>query len=100
VKERIKERRKYLGLTLQAVADLVGTSKSYVWELENNDLIEPSARKLESFAQALDTTTRYLLTGSLQGTDGIALHNAYMLMSDVNKILITNMAKQVLKAQK
>lgn len=60
--ERIRERRLKTGLTLEQLADAIGSSKSYMWELENKDVARPSAEKLQAIAQALDTTMDYLLT--------------------------------------
>lgn len=34
--ELLKSRREALGMTLQDVADAVGSSKSHVWEVEND----------------------------------------------------------------
>lgn len=63
MKERLKQRRLQLNLTLQQVADISESSKSYIWELENNDKLEPSARKLLNIAIALETNIDWLLTG-------------------------------------
>ena len=60
--ERIRERRLKKELTLEQLADAIGSSKSYMWELENKDVARPSAEKLQAIAQALDTTMDYLLT--------------------------------------
>jgi len=59
--ERIREQRRKKGLTLEQLADAIGSSKSYMWELENKDVARPSAEKLRAIAQALDTTMDYLL---------------------------------------
>ena len=44
--ERVREIRQKRGLTLEALADRVGSSKSYMWEIENKDVARPSAEKL------------------------------------------------------
>ena len=59
--ERIRELRLKNGLTLEALAERVGSSKSYMWEIENKGVARPSAEKLHLIANALDTTTGYLL---------------------------------------
>lgn len=61
VGQRIKKRRTGLKLTLEEVAELIGSSKSYVWELENKNIERPSAEKLLSLAEALQTSMSYLL---------------------------------------
>lgn len=59
--ERIRELRLRKGLTLEALAEKVSSSKSYIWELENKSVTRPSAEKLRLIAIALDTTTDYLI---------------------------------------
>lgn len=61
--ERVREMRKKRGLTLERLAERVGSSKSYMWEIENKDVARPSAEKLALIATALDTTVEYLLVG-------------------------------------
>lgn len=58
---RIRDLRRKHGLTLEALAAKIGSSKSYVWEIENKDVARPSAEKLSLIATALETTTDYLL---------------------------------------
>lgn len=60
--DRVRELRRKKGLTLEALAERVGSSKSYMWEIENKDVARPSAEKLHQIAIALDTTTAYLIT--------------------------------------
>lgn len=62
--ERIRDRRKELGLTLDQLAAAADSSKSYVWELENKNPPRPSAEKLAAIARALQVTVDWLL-----GTD-------------------------------
>lgn len=59
--EKIRKLRKEKGLTLDKLADLTGSSKSYIWELENKHPPRPSAEKLAKIAEQLDTTIEYLL---------------------------------------
>ena len=59
--EKVRERRLAKGLTLEQLADLTGSSKSYIWELENRNPPRPSAEKLSKIAHQLDTTIEYLL---------------------------------------
>jgi transcriptional regulator with XRE-family HTH domain len=61
--ERVRELRLKRGLTLEGLAERVGSSKSYMWEIENKEVTRPSAEKLSQIALALDTTTEYLLAG-------------------------------------
>lgn len=62
--EKIKKLRKDNGLTLDKLAELADSSKSYVWELENKTPPRPSAEKLSNIASALNTTLEFLLDAS------------------------------------
>lgn len=61
--DKIRELRKEKGLTLEQLATLAGSSKSYIWELENKNPPRPSAEKLAKIAEQLGTTIEYLLDG-------------------------------------
>ena len=86
--ERIRELRKKRGLTLEQLAKRVGSSKSYMWEIENKDIARPSAEKLSLIATALDTTVEYLLTGNAaEGEDpeDMAFYRKYKKMDPAAK---------------
>ena len=53
-RQLMKCRRKQRGLTLQALANKAGSSKSYIWELENKRC-DPSGLKLCLISRALET---------------------------------------------
>jgi transcriptional regulator with XRE-family HTH domain len=57
--EKIKQLRIEKGFTLEALAKLVGTGKSYIWEIEKGNR-NPSGLKLHQIAKHLDTTTEFL----------------------------------------
>lgn len=57
--EKLRERRKASGLSLDALAEKVGASKSYIWELENRPELKPSAEKLSAIAEQLEVTVAY-----------------------------------------
>jgi transcriptional regulator with XRE-family HTH domain len=59
--EKIKKLRKGKNLTLEALANRANISKSYLWELENNDSKKPSAEILSQIAHHLEVTTDFLL---------------------------------------
>lgn len=61
---RVRTLRKSNQLTLEALATKIGSSKSYIWEIENKDVARPSAERLTKIARALQTTVEYLLEGS------------------------------------
>ena len=59
--EKIRDLRKEKKLTLDKLAELTGSSKSYIWELENKNPPRPSAEKLSKIAEQLGVTMEYLL---------------------------------------
>lgn len=61
---KINELRKARGLTLDQLAQATGSSKSYMWEIENKDVARPSAEKLDRIAQALGVTSEFLIDAS------------------------------------
>lgn len=69
--ERIRKRRKLLGLTLQQVADAFGINRASVSEWESGKS-KPNAEKLTDLARVLDTTVDHLLTGAPDGNDDVA----------------------------
>lgn len=58
---KIKKLRDEKGYTLEKLADLAESSKSYIWELENKSPPRPSAEKLSKIAEHLGVTIEYLL---------------------------------------
>jgi len=62
--EKIKRHRQEKGYSLDKLAELTESSKSYIWELEKRDSRKPSGEKLTRIAQALEVTTDYLLDES------------------------------------
>ena len=59
---KIRKLRKEKGFTLDQLAELTSSSKSYIWELENRPSPpRPSAEKLERIAEKLGTTIEFLL---------------------------------------
>jgi transcriptional regulator with XRE-family HTH domain len=62
--DKIRAARKAKKLSLESLAALVGSSKSYMWELENRENANPGAEVLSRIASALDVTTEHLLSRS------------------------------------
>jgi transcriptional regulator with XRE-family HTH domain len=67
--QRIKKLRTEKGLTLEQLAQATGSSKSYIWELENKNPPRPSAEKLSVIAAELGVTVDYLLGADDQTLD-------------------------------
>jgi transcriptional regulator with XRE-family HTH domain len=64
--EKIRAARKSLKLTLEELAEKTGSSKSYIWELENRPVVRPSAEKISKIADALKVTVEFLLDDEKQ----------------------------------
>ena len=58
---KINELRRAKGLTLEQLAQATGSSKSYMWEIENKEVARPSAEKLDRIAEALGVTSDFLI---------------------------------------
>lgn len=69
LRDKLRIHRKKLGLSLDELAVRTGSSKSYLWELENRDLSRPSAEKLTRIATELGVTAEYLLDEGADLTD-------------------------------
>lgn len=80
---RIKALRTERKLTLDQLAKLTESSKSYIWELENKNPPRPSAEKLAEIARALEVTVDYLLGNEEAGSaEDKAFFRKYSKMSD------------------
>jgi SOS-response transcriptional repressor LexA len=61
ISERIKKRRKKLGLTQAALAEMVGIAQQSLQSIESGKIEKP--RKIKELAEALQTTPEFLLFG-------------------------------------
>lgn len=71
IHRRIKERRDAMGLSMQALAELVGVKAWQTvqqWEREDGGTA-PKRERLKAVADALKTTPEYLLFGELKGSE-------------------------------
>jgi transcriptional regulator with XRE-family HTH domain len=59
--DKIRRLRKQKNYTLEKLAELSDSSKSYIWELENKDAQRPSAEKIAKIASVLGVTSEYLI---------------------------------------
>jgi transcriptional regulator with XRE-family HTH domain len=69
VGEKIRNLRKERGVSLDKLAEMTASSKSYLWELENKDNAKPSADKVAKIAEALKVSTEYLMDDRLTELD-------------------------------
>ena len=58
---KIRQLRKERGLSLDQLATLAETSKSYLWELENRETANPTMDKVAKIADKLGVTAEFLL---------------------------------------
>lgn len=61
MKDKIKQRREELGLTLEEVGNIVGVGKSTVRKWETGDIANMRRDKIAKLAVALRTSPAYLL---------------------------------------
>jgi transcriptional regulator with XRE-family HTH domain len=87
--DKIRALRQQKKLSLEKLAILTGTSKSYLWGLETQDDPRPSADKITRIAAALDVTPDFLLTAPAATPDEAVADQAffrkYQGMSDQDK---------------
>jgi transcriptional regulator with XRE-family HTH domain len=88
--QKIKAHRQLKRLTLDHVAAATGSSKSWIWELENRDTPpHPSADKVFALAAALGVTPEYLLDDTrVEPNDAVideAFYRKYKRMSPETK---------------
>lgn len=69
IASKIKALRKEKGYTLDELAELADSSKSYIWELENKNPPRPSAEKLAKIAKALGVTMDYFINDEITEED-------------------------------
>ena len=95
--EKIRRLRTQKKLTLDHLAALTESSKSYIWELENKNPPRPSAAKLAKIAAMLDTTLDYLLDEGENVTEEDAadarFYRQYRGMDSTTKAKIRQMVK-------
>ena len=67
--KRLRQYREAKGLTLQQVADAVGCTKAYIWELEMRQGQRPTADRLNGIAKTLGVTVLHLLGEPIGGIE-------------------------------
>lgn len=93
--EKIRKLRKEQGLTLDKLAELTGSVKSYIWELENKNPPRPSAEKVTKIAMALGVTVDFLMdtseTVKVEDATDTAFYRKYRNMDASTKDKIRRM---------
>jgi transcriptional regulator with XRE-family HTH domain len=94
--EKIRKLRKEKGYTLDKLAELAESSKSYIWELENKNPPRPSAEKLSKIAAVLGVTGDYLIgateTGGVETAADEAFFRKYRRMGATTKDKLRRLA--------
>lgn len=75
--KKIRQLRKDKGYTLEKLAELTDSSKSYIWEIENKDPPRPSAEKVAKIASVLGVTSDYLMSKSQKAPGDNVLDEAF-----------------------
>lgn len=95
--KKIRDLRKEKGYTLDKLAELTDSSKSYIWELENKNPPRPSAEKVARIASALGVTADYLMSSieSAPGEDVLdqAFFREYQELDDPTKERLRELVK-------
>lgn len=68
--ERIKRRRKELGMSVDLLAEMIGRNRATVYRYENDDIDTPPDDVVESLALALDLTPKQLRYGTEREVEG------------------------------
>lgn len=68
--EKLRKRRTEMGFTLDGLAEKVGSTKAYIWQLENKKPAKPSGEMLIKLAKALEISAEFLIDDkSLEPSD-------------------------------
>ncbi len=96
---KIQKIRKQKGLTLEKLAELTGSSKSYIWELENRNPPRPSAAKIARIADELEVEIEYLLdneaTVSKEDSVDAKFYREYKKLDSETRRKIRDIAKLI-----
>ena len=59
--EKLRKRRNDMGFTLNGLAKKIGSTKAYIWQLENKKPAKPSGEMLIKLAKALEISAEFLI---------------------------------------
>jgi len=87
---RLRRLREAKKLTLQQVADAVGCTKAYIWELEMKDGQRPSAERIQAIAKVLGVTMEDVMGEPIEqvpqaSPEDVSLFREYAGMTDEEK---------------
>ena len=93
--EKIRELRTSRGLSLDQLASNVGSTKSYIWELEKKPGTKPSAELVSKLAQALDVTMDSLMDEKKENDQDIVFFREYKSLSEETKVQLMNILRAI-----
>ena len=87
---RLRRLREAKRLTLQQVADAVGCTKAYIWELEMKDGQRPSAERIQAIAKVLGVTMEDVMGEPIEqvpqaSPEDVSFFREYAGMTDEEK---------------
>lgn len=82
--KRVRALRKSHNLTLNAVAEKIGTSKAYLWQIENRDSPNPSASVVLGLAKVFSVSPYFLFNNSTSDTTDEIVD--YSLLEKINNL--------------
>lgn len=75
--EKLRSIRSKSNITLEELAEAIGSSKSYVWQLENKSNAKPSAELLLKISNYLGVSPDFLLDDSVEEYTSEQLDDAF-----------------------
>lgn len=94
--ERLKALRLAKGLSLDQLAQMVDSTKSYIWELEKKPDIKVSAELVTRLAQALGVTVEDLM-GVAPNDEDLVFFREYKDLNEPTKSQIKNILQALKK---
>ncbi len=86
-------------MTLQGLADEIGSTKSYIWELENKPGIKPSAHTVYKLAVALGVTVEDLLGEEAENQNDQVFFREYKGLKPETKKQLKNILDALKKSE-
>lgn len=93
ISNRIKNRRKELGLTLKEVAEKLNVSESLISRYESNEVKNMGIDKIKPLAKALQTTPEHLMGWEEEREDKYYIDTSFLTESEkieLNKLIEMN----------
>ena len=84
--ERIRDRRKMLGLSVDELAETIGKNRATIYRYESNEIENMSITILEPLAKALHTTPAELCGWDYVPPDSILSSSEKILISDFRQL--------------